>query len=273
LRVQKLLRRAGGNLVQPQRAVKGRVQHVSFFNGAAFAFQPDCLLALAGKMRGELHAELLVRSEIADIEIDMVIHGTGLMLLEIGDGDLPVIDEQIRQCKLARGLLGPGLRRRRLRSCRSCGGCGCWRLYWSFLRSGRLWFLSQGGKIPDALRIAHQFNVRMHQLQRIHLKLLAQQRPELDANSQLVRRGERTIGGKVRVLCNHGVLHVKGRGEQTQAHIAECDLPSEPFLKLRLNLPVILIHVNQVGHNKNGGDQYNDNDGDCDTKFAHGCLD
>ena len=75
LRVQKLLRRAGGNLVQTQRAVKWRIQHVSFFDWAALAFQPDCLLAFAGKMRRELHAELLVGSEIIDIEIDVVVNG------------------------------------------------------------------------------------------------------------------------------------------------------------------------------------------------------
>ena len=95
----------------------------------------------------------------------------------------------------------------------------------------------------------------MHQLQRIHFKLLAQQRPEFDADSKLVCRRKWAIRDKVRVLCNSRVLYIERRREQTQAHIAQGDLPSQPFFKLRLNLRVILIHVNQVRHDKNGGDQ------------------
>ncbi len=112
----------------------------------------------------------------------------------------------------------------------------------------------------------------MHQLQRIYFKLFAQQRPELDAYGQLVRGCEGTTCIEVRIFRNRRVLNIERRGKKTQAHIAQRDLPSQPLLKLRLNLPVILIHVDQVRQDKHRSDQQNDYDGDCDTKFSHYCL-
>ena len=112
----------------------------------------------------------------------------------------------------------------------------------------------------------------MNQFQRIHFKLFVQQRPELDAYGQLVRGCEGTTCIEVRIFRNRRVLNIERRREETQGHIAQRDLPSEALFKLRLNLPMILIHIDQVRHDKDRSNQQNDYDGDCDTKFAHCCL-
>src|SRR3954470_22960117 len=158
------------------------------------------------------------------------------MLLKIGDCNLPIVDEEIRQRELSCRLFAG----RSLRSWRAGGGArrgSLWRLCWAFLRCGRFWFLPKAREIPDALSVAHQLNVWMHQFQGIYFQLLVQQGPELHAYSQLVRRGEGAIGGKVRIFRDRGVFDIESRREQTQGHIAQRDLPSQALLQFRLNLP------------------------------------
>src|SRR5207244_4308821 len=100
----------------------------------ALARQPYCLLARAWQMRRQLQVERLIGSKIGNVQIDMVIHSARLMLLQIGNGDLPIIDEEIGESELARWLFA-------FRSSRN--------------RGRGLGFLPQRSKVPDTLGVAH----------------------------------------------------------------------------------------------------------------------
>src|SRR5437016_11116784 len=104
-RIQELLHRAHRDLIHAQVSVKVCVEQVRLLDWATFAIQNNFLFTLAGQMSGGLDGKFLVRGKIADRQINVVVNGPRLMLLQISDGHLAVSNLQVGKLELARGLL------------------------------------------------------------------------------------------------------------------------------------------------------------------------
>ena len=119
--------------------------------------------------------------------------------------------------------------------------------------------LAQGAEVPRPLRVLYQFNARPIKFKRFHLNLATEQGPEAHADFELLRGGERVSGIEMRVFGDDCVFRAKRWREKTQIQAAQRDFPAETFLKLGLNLPVILAAVDDVGHDQSRSQGQNHN--------------
>src|SRR5438105_5197971 len=129
--------------------------------------------------------------EIAQADINMVVHSPRLALLIIGDRDLAVADLQVLKLEGAGVLLGTRLtwlgsgsrflllRLRRIPGCR----------------------LANSGKVPYPLCVAYQLNMGPLECERLNVNLFADQREQRDGDIQFLRLGKGSAG-KTRVLAD-----------------------------------------------------------------------
>src|SRR5581483_3043376 len=142
------------NLLQIQSAVKGRCSRLVSHQGTSGPLQSHLLIARAGKAGCCIQVKWSIGREIRQRNVYVVIDGTRLLVLQIGQSNLSITDFQSAERKL---LLTGGWRLRwRARGRRDCRRFlrrtarlrRCWR--W-LGRSGLT--LPDGCEIPDTLRV------------------------------------------------------------------------------------------------------------------------
>ena len=74
-----------------------RAQHLRLIDRASLAVQRDCLCAAARKVCSQLDGKLLAWREVFERQINVVVHGARLVLLQVGDGDLTVGNLQLTE--------------------------------------------------------------------------------------------------------------------------------------------------------------------------------
>src|SRR4051812_47597334 len=142
-------------------------RRLSLNQGPTGSLQAHFLISGTRQMGGGIEVKGMVRREVRQCHIDMVVYGTRPRRLLVRERHLPVGNAQLAQRELLPrrgGLLGLGLRRTwRLL-------LGWWllpRRAWLRLR-GRslprsLLLCSHGSEIPHALRVFDQLHARPHQ--------------------------------------------------------------------------------------------------------------
>src|SRR5579859_7405069 len=111
--------------------------------------------------------------------------------------------------------------------------------------------------------------MRTIQFKRFDFDILVKQRPEFDADGELLRSRKGTLAVESGIVSDGDIFHLKRRREETQVHLAQRDLPPQALLELCLNLVVIAVDVNQVGHNQSCCNQQHYNDQNRNSQFAH----
>ena len=105
---------------------------------------------------------------------------------------------------------------------------------------------SRGREIPHTLRVADHLNLGPLQLQAFDLNVLAEQGQQLDADVQLADLCKRHIAVETGVLADVDVIHFHPEGENAQRHRSQLHRTIEPVLQLGLDLPAVLVDVDEV---------------------------
>src|SRR5438105_6155578 len=164
-RLKKLLEVSDSYALQIKASVDRSCHRIALGQWPAFSLQANLLAAMSGEMQGSVYRERRVRSKVGQGDIDVIVNGSGLPVLLVGDGHLTVGD-----CQLTEGKLLFAFGRAGLWACRAGGGLRLrsWprRLRLTGLGRGSLRICSQSREVPHALRILDQFHARPLQVQR-----------------------------------------------------------------------------------------------------------
>src|SRR5688572_27391373 len=137
-------------------------------------------------MSSRLDRKCPARSKVSEIDVNVVVHGSRFILLQVRQSNLTVINLQPVNRQLA---LGSRLR-------------------------------SQGGEVPDAVWISNEFDAWTRQLDTVDHNLSAKERKQFWFHVQDVCLSEWPAGLKLRRFRYHSVIDAERKWEHGQAHFA-----------------------------------------------------
>lgn len=191
-------------------------------------------------MGGEAEFKLFAGSEIAEVEIDVVVGGGGSGGFAIDPFDGAVFDGELVE------LDG--------------GGAGGFRGGGGF---------AERFVVPVTLRIANEDDRRLDEAEGVDVNLFSKEGEEADADRDEFGGGEGLGGGEGGGFADGDVFDADGEGDDLEAHVAEGDGAVEALFKLPGDEVVVLVDIDEKGEGKQGGCEEKEKRGKDEENAAH----